>query len=233
MESKVGVAGAQSRIVLWVSPQPPAKGLSPALAEGVQIFGGAAAGNGLMDARAELDAPHVFHGRFANVPEQGEVPKQITMQDTAHPSPPSCPWLVLRHLPCLGGREGRRAWPAVRSCPTPPQVGCVCWRGEGSTCLCVCVCWLPVLSPSLPPRPAGAGVRSGQLSLSLQVGQVGRINFLFCPSHTVLALFHGSSSAQGIEIHQHMQCLWVVFLFPFFFFFFFVQSLRIAWMPLS
>lgn len=142
---------------LGYAHSPPAPGSSPALSQGMQSFGGAAAGDGLMGTRAELDAPHVFHARFANMPKQGEVPKQITMQDMAYPSPPSCPRLVLRHLPCLGGREGRRARPPARSCPTPPQVGYVCWRGEGSVCLCVC--WLLALSPALTSRPAGAGVR--------------------------------------------------------------------------
>lgn len=127
-------------------PAAPPQGSSSALSQGMEGFGGATARDGLMGARAELDTPHVFHGRFANVPEQGEVPKQITMQDTAHPSPPSCPQLVLRHLPRVRGREGRRAWPLARSCPTPPQVGYVCWRGERSVCLCVCVsCQLSAL----------------------------------------------------------------------------------------
>lgn len=143
---------------LWYPQNPP--GSSPALLQGMESFGEAAPRDGLVGAGAELDAPHVFHGRFANVPEQGEVPKQITMQDMAHPSPPSCPQLALGHLPCLGGREGRRAWPPVRSCPTPPQAGYVCWRGEGSVCcVVVCVCWLSALSPAPIPCPAGAGVR--------------------------------------------------------------------------
>lgn len=84
------------------------------LSQGMQSFGGAAAGDGLMGAKAELEPSYVFHGKFANVPEQGEVPKQITMQDAAHPSPPSCPQLVLGHLPCLRGREGGQEGSAPR-----------------------------------------------------------------------------------------------------------------------
>lgn len=115
------------------------------LSQGTQSFGGASAGDGLMGAKAELDASCVFHRRFENVPEQGEVPKQITMQDTAHPSLPSCPQLVLGHLPCLRGREGRRARLPAGSSPTPPQAGFVCW--------------LSALSPALTPCLAAAGVR--------------------------------------------------------------------------
>lgn len=111
----------------------------------MQSFGEAAAGDGLMGAKAQLDASYVFHEKFANVPEQGEVPKQITMQDTAHPSPPSCPQLVLEHLPCLRGRECRSARLSVGSSPTPPQAGFVCW--------------LSALSPALTLCLAAAGVR--------------------------------------------------------------------------
>ena len=184
------MAGPQPGAVLRVSPQP-ASGLSPALSGGVESFGEAAARDGLVGARAELDAPRVFHGRFANVPEQGEVPKQITMQDAA--PPPTCPRLCSGT--CLvSGEEGLESLAPVGSCPAPTQGGSVCWRGEGSGRTHVCACWLS----------AGAGVRRGQPNLSSQVGQVGRINFLFCPSHVVLASLHGSSSAQGIEIHQRM-----------------------------
>lgn len=96
----------------WRIPTAPTRACP--LSQGMQSFGGAAAGDGLMGPKAELDASYVFHGKFANVLEQGGVPKQIIMQDTAHPSPPSCPQLVLGHLPCLRGREGRRAWLSVR-----------------------------------------------------------------------------------------------------------------------
>lgn len=124
-----------------LSPQ----GSFPAFSQGMQRFGRAAAGDGLTGARAELDAPHVFHGRFANVPEQGEVPKQITTQDTAHPSPPSCPRLVLGHLPCLGGREGGRAWPPAEAVPLHHRLGMRVGEGKG-VCVCVCVgCQLSAL----------------------------------------------------------------------------------------
>lgn len=83
----------------------------------------------------------------------------------------------------------------------------VCMLERGREHMFVCV-YVYVLVAS---AQAGAGVRSGQLSLSLQVGQVGRINFLFCPSHTVLALFHGSNSAQGIEIHCTCSVFGLVF----------------------
>lgn len=62
---------------------------------------------------------------------RGEVSKQIAMQDAAHPSPPSCPWLVLGHLPCARGRMGRRAQPAA-----PHRLGVR--EGKG-VCVCVCV----------------------------------------------------------------------------------------------
>lgn len=88
----------------WGIPTAPTRACP--LSQGMQSFGGAAAGDGLMGAKAELDASYVLHGKFANVPEQGEVPKQITMQDTAHPSPPFCPQFMLGHLPCLRGKEG-------------------------------------------------------------------------------------------------------------------------------
>lgn len=124
----------------WGSPTAPTR-VCP-LSQQMQSFGGAAAGDGLMGAKAELDASYVFHEKFANVPEQGEVPKQLTMQDTAHPSPPSCPQLVLGYL---RGREGRRTQLSVGSSPTPPQAGFVCW--------------LSALSPALTPCLAAAGVR--------------------------------------------------------------------------
>lgn len=127
----------------WGIPTAPTRACP--LSQEMQSFGGAAAGDGLMGAKAELDASCVFHGRLANVPEQGEFPKQITMQDTAHPSPPSCPQLVLGHLPCLRGREGRRAWLLAGSSPTPPQAEFVCW--------------LSALSRALTPCLAAAGVR--------------------------------------------------------------------------
>lgn len=104
------MVGAQPRSVSWVSPQ-----LSPRTCplpshRGCKALEGHQLQDGWMGAKAELDAPDVFPLRFANVPEQGEVSKQIIMQDVAHPSPPSCPQLVLGYLLCLGG--GRAGEPS-------------------------------------------------------------------------------------------------------------------------
>lgn len=104
----------------------------------MERFGEAAAGDGLVGTRAELDVPHVFHGRFANVPEQREVSKQITMKETAHPSPPSWSWLVLRHLPCLRVEGGQES-------PDPcekPSHATTSWESvweRERECLCVCI----------------------------------------------------------------------------------------------
>lgn len=167
----------------------------------MQSFGGAAAGDGLRGAKAQLDASYVFHETFANVPEQGESLSKLPCRKQH----------IHLHLPAHslcwstcpvseGGRAGGLS--SQRGALPLPHKLVLC-----------------ALSPALTPCLAAVGVRWGQPSLSVQVGQVGEINFFFCPSSRALALFHGSNSAQGIEIYQNMQSLWV-FYFLFFSFFF-------------
>lgn len=146
------IQARQESPVQWGIPTAPTRACP--LSQGMQSLSGTAAGDGLMGAKAELDASYMLHGKFVNVSEQGQVPKQITMQDTAHPSPPSCPQFVL-YLPCLRGKEGSALSRELSHSTTKLGLCAGCQH-----------------SPALTPCLAAAGVRWGQPSLC--TGWAGR-----------------------------------------------------------